>query len=48
MKTILGVIALIALIDMFGFVMWALSGQLPADSFFVGAITRNILQIILL
>lgn len=37
-------VMIILLVDAIGFVMWALSGQSPADGFFVGRITRSIVQ----
>ena len=39
--------AVIIAVDIFGFMAWVLSGQIPADNFYVGAITANILRAIL-
>lgn len=36
----------VILIDLLGFIMWSLSGQQPADSFFLGSITRSIINLI--
>lgn len=36
----------IIMIDMIGFIMWSLSGQQPADSFFAGTITGSIINLI--
>lgn len=50
-KSILGlivwIVVIILVIDFIGFLAWGLSGQYPADSFYIGAITRNILQALL-
>ena len=43
MWVIFGYLAL----DFIGAIMWAMSGQIPPDSFFLGSITRFILQVIL-
>lgn len=40
------VIVLVLLIDVGGYVAWVLSGQTPPDGFFVGAITWNIIHLI--
>ncbi len=39
------VIGLVMIIDAIGFVAWAMSGQLPVDGFYVGAITTNIIKL---
>lgn len=45
---IAGTLALLILfIDFCGFVAWVASGQHPADGFYIGAITANILKLIL-
>lgn len=36
----------IIMIDIIGFIMWSLSGQQPADSFFTGTITRSVINLI--
>ena len=46
-KTISAVVAAILLIDMFGFLLWIMSGQYPADNFYIGTITAHILRAIL-
>jgi len=45
---IAGIIAFfILVVDFFGFMAWALSGQQPVDGFYLGAITANILRAII-
>lgn len=39
---ILGYLAL----DVLGFMLWAISGQYPVDSFYVGTITTHLLALI--
>lgn len=39
-------VVILMVIDFLGFMAWAMSGQMPGDSFFVGSITRHILQAI--
>lgn len=34
----------VLMIDVIGFIVWGLSGQVPGDSFFFGTITQHILQ----
>lgn len=46
-KTISGVAAVILMADAFGFLLWVLSGQYPADNFYIGTITAHILRAIL-
>lgn len=36
-------IALIIIVDAIGWTAWALSGQMPADNFFIGTITHHLL-----
>lgn len=43
---ILDIVLLILLVDFLGFVAWTLSGQLPADGFFIGRITTEVLKLI--
>lgn len=38
-------VTLLAL-DFIGFIAWGMSGQLPVDGFFLGTITKHILQAI--
>jgi hypothetical protein len=45
-KMILGVIAFILIADVYGFLLWELSGQVPVDAFHTGLITEKILNII--
>lgn len=45
-KTIGIVIIIILAIDFLGMMLWAMSGQFPVDNFYIGAISRNILQAI--
>lgn len=48
LNKIIGTIFIIATvilsIDFFGLMVWVLSGQTPVDSFYIGAITKNILM----
>jgi hypothetical protein len=44
----LSIVAIIIVIDVLGFMAWAMSGQAPVDGFYVGAITTNILRAIIL
>jgi hypothetical protein len=46
-KVIFWLIPAYLVLDFFGAFMWAMSGQTPGDGFFIGAITRFILQLIL-
>lgn len=34
-------------IDVIGFIAWALSGQVPPDSMFLGMVTKSIISIII-
>ena len=45
-KTIGTVIAIIIMIDMFGFMIWALSGQTPINGFYIGSITSSTINLI--
>lgn len=47
LKIISGTAAAILLIDAAGFALWILSGQYPADNFYIGTITAHILRAIL-
>lgn len=40
-------IAAILLLDVFGFLAWASSGQRPVDNFYIGTITTHALQTII-
>ena len=39
------VIALVLIVDAFGFLAWVFSGQHPLDNFYIGTITAHALQI---
>lgn len=43
-KSIVWVIAVVLMIDISGFIGWAMSGQQPVDSFFIGTITTHLLK----
>ena len=43
-KYLVATLALIGAIDFFGFIAWAVSGQLPPDDFFVGTITWHLIN----
>jgi hypothetical protein len=45
-KTLSIVVFVFFAIDFGGFIMWAMSGQTPADGFYIGAITKNLLALI--
>ena len=44
---ILSVVAFMFIADVLGFMAWILSGQMPLDNFYIGAITAHILGAIL-
>lgn len=44
MKTFISIVVFVLLLDMFGFMLWAVSGQKPVDNFYAGAITTNIIR----
>ena len=41
---LLYVFIIIMIIDGVGFVMWSLSGQIPANEFYIGSITKNLIH----
>lgn len=41
------VIVMVMAIDFLGFVAWVMSGQFPLDSVYIGAITTNLLKLIM-
>jgi hypothetical protein len=41
------IVLVIALIDFAGMMMWALSGQMPMDGFYVGRISTEIIRLII-
>lgn len=43
-KIILGLTGIIIATDVFGLFAWILSGQVPADSFFIGTISAHIVR----
>lgn len=47
MKKLSLVLASLMALDVLGFIAWYLSGQLPADGFYIGAITKAVLSIII-
>lgn len=46
MKIILGFIVVWLMLDVLGFIMWGLSGQIPVDGFYLGAITKGLLTLV--
>ena len=44
LKVTAGAVAIIATVDVFGFIAWAASSQVPADSFYIGSITAHVLR----
>lgn len=47
MKTLATIAGGVLLLDALGFMLWAMSGQLPVDGFFIGTITAHIVGAIL-
>lgn len=47
MKTLTSILSLVLLIDVLGFCLWTMSGQLPVDNFYVGIITKTIISLII-
>lgn len=43
MKIILALVIGYMALDVLGFMLWAISGQVPVDSFYVGTITAHLL-----
>lgn len=39
-------VVIVLVLDFLCFISWAMSGQFPTDNFYLGAITRNVLQLI--
>jgi len=46
-KDILKIIIILLAIDFMGWVAWQISGQIPQDGFYLGAITQFIINLIL-
>lgn len=46
-QIILTIVAVVLVIDFLGFTAWAMSGQRPVDSFYVGTITTHALQAVI-
>lgn len=46
-QIIINIVFGIILIDMFGFIAWIASGQIPVDNFYVGIITKTVLSLII-
>lgn len=46
LKSLGWIVAVIMVADFFGFLVWGMSGQFPVDNFYLGSITRHILQAI--
>ena len=47
LETIASSILIVISIDFVGFVAWVMSGQIPPDAVFVGAITKGILSLLI-
>jgi hypothetical protein len=47
LQTVGYIAAAIMAVDVLGFMAWILSGQYPADNFYIGTITAHILRAIL-
>ncbi len=46
-KAITATLALILTIDAFGFFAWIMSGQVPADNYYLGTLTAHVLRALL-
>lgn len=46
MKTLLYFIAFVLILDILSFIAWNISGQVPQDGFYIGAITEFIISLI--
>lgn len=46
-KNTLITLSLILGLDLLGFILWFLSGQLPQDTIYIGAITKTLLSLII-
>lgn len=44
-EIIVAVVIAFLVIDLLGFVAWSLSGQMPADSFYIGSISDSVLHL---
>lgn len=44
MRAAANIAGAVLLIDALGFLLWAMSGQLPVDDFYIGTITAHILR----
>jgi len=47
LQTIATVAAIIMFIDFVGFTAWAMSGQRPADNFYIGSLTTHALRAVI-
>lgn len=41
------VVILVLVLDLFSFILWALSGQFPQGNFYFGMITRNLIMLLI-
>ena len=48
LKITAGVIAAVLIADAAGFFIWILSGQFPADGYYIGTITAHVLRSIII
>lgn len=46
MKSIIYIVVIVMVIDLLGFVSWALSGQVAPDKYHTGIISESIIKII--
>lgn len=46
MKTFATILTFIIIVDIFGFLLWTLSGQTPHDNFFIGVLSSYIKDIL--
>ena len=45
MRTLTNAVLALLLLDLAGFGLWAISGQHPADGFYLGAITKAVINL---
>lgn len=46
-EIVTGTLAIIAAVDMLGFMAWIASGQTPVDGFYIGSLTAHALRALL-
>ncbi len=46
-KEVLWLLLMVMVVDLLGYVAWAVSGQFPVDGFYIGAITHGIVKVLI-